>query len=435
MGEPSIIDNPRIDQLIRDGRLDEAMYEPLRTTSEPTVRLRGLLSSVGLQEDTAYGSLTLGDLLYDVIHVDPIVLQAAEFSHSHSIDGLFSFAVWAATFPASDVPSTQGAINGLEGFAAERLIGMHLEGQGHDVHFPDVSNEPGYDALVDGHPFQFKCLADVQGIHEHFARYTYPVIVNSELASDVAGMPGVYVDDLLHRSQVREIAESSMQHGTGMAEGHVPLLSILASSPVPLYRLYRRETDLVGAVSAIVTNTSARYVGGTIGGKSAAILGGALFGPAGSVLGLSLGSIAGAAVGRNAARIARGVLTKGDAQAVRGAAIETATLALESIPLKREAWEAKRAAVVDATKFGKATVIGSYIVARHDDDFVYMNDRARELARFRSELQSVDPSDVWKHLLVLIKRAGIHANVIQEPLSRLNVLTAGLAASKSRWMA
>jgi hypothetical protein len=428
-----IVDNPRIDELLQEDRVDEAMREPLRSVPSGD-KLRALLSSNGAIEDVGYGSLTLGDMLYDYSHIDPNVLAAAEFSHSSSIDSIFSFSTWADKFDNLQSAAGQGAATSLRGYTAERLFAINLGNQGHDVQFPDASNEPGYDALVDGQPFQFKCLENMRGLREHFAQYDYPVIVNSELADNVAGMHGVYVDGLVSCAHVQAVTESSMQHGAGLAGGHVPWISILASSPIPLYRLYRRETDLAGAITAIVTNSGARIAGGSIGGKSAALAGAVLFGPAGAVVGLTFGSIVGASAGRYVAGIARSALTLGDAGAVRDVATETASIAIESLPMKREAWSQKRSALIGATNHNTRSVkIGAYVVARHDDDVAYQENQAHLLDRVRTEMNSLEPLDAWERILTLTKRAGIHAHVIQEPLLRLESLVGEYRKSKARW--
>jgi hypothetical protein len=425
-----MIDNPRIDELLQEDRINEAMREPLRSVP-PGDRLRALLSSNTGLEDAGYGSLTLGDMLYDYSHMDPSVLAAAEFSHSRSIDSIFSFSTWAKKF---DNLQRQGAAKSLRGYTAERLFAIHLGNQGHDVQFPDASNQPGYDALVDGQPFQFKCLENMRALREHLAQSDYPVIVNSELADNVVGMHGVYVDGLVSCAQVQAVTESSMQHGAALAGGAVPWISILVSSRIALHRLYGRETDLAGAITAIVTNAVARIAGRSIGGKSAALAGAVLFGPAGAVVGLTFGSIVGASAGRYVAGIARSGLTLGEAGAVRNVATETASIAIESLPMKREAWSQKRSALIGATtRNTRSAKIGAYIVARHDDDVAYQENQAYLLDRVRIEMGSLEPLDAWERILILTKRAGIHAHVIQEPLLRLESLVDKFRKSKARW--
>ena len=430
------IKNPRITEFWQQGLIVDALHETIETRSTADDRLKAFLGSKGAAEDTAFGALTLGDLIYDFCHVDPSVLEAAEFSHVRSIKDVFSFALWSAKFDDLNDAAGRGAVNGLQGFTAERLFAVHLENQGHDVQLEHVPNYPGADALVDGHPFQFKCLDSIQGVRDHFAVYDYPVIVNNDLAGEVAGMHGVYVDELVQRDEVRQLTEASMHHGAGMADGHIPWISFIASTPLPLYRLYKRETDISGAVAAVISNSSGKIAGGLIGGKSGAIAGSMLFGPAGAVVGLSLGSIAGARTGRRIAGLARNIMTQSEANAVRSAALETATTALESFPRKRNAWNEKRTALSSTVVRDSAAIaIRKYIVVRHDDDLAYLENQAELLNDLRADAVSSDPVELWQRVLSLTKRAGIHAHVIQEPLRRLEALVAEFKVAKKRWMA
>ncbi|MGO7259074.1 hypothetical protein ACCT32_36650, partial [Rhizobium brockwellii] len=69
---------------------------------------------------------------------------------------------------------------------SEQLVAARLTEIGHVVSFPDTSNNPGFDLLVDGMPFQVKCLMSLDGLREHFSKYPdMPVYANSELAEAV----------------------------------------------------------------------------------------------------------------------------------------------------------------------------------------------------------------------------------------------------------
>jgi hypothetical protein len=78
-----------------------------------------------------------------------------------------------------------GALSSLKGYVAERVVAAELVMQGHDVSFPDASNQPGWDLMVDGHEFQIKCFEHVSGLSDHFERYNFPVIANAELAGEI----------------------------------------------------------------------------------------------------------------------------------------------------------------------------------------------------------------------------------------------------------
>jgi hypothetical protein len=429
-----LISNPRARALLADGRFDEAMREPLHARSTAADPLRAMLSRDGATEDGAFAGMTVGELIYDYVHLNPMVLAAAEFSH-RDVDGLFSFAVWAGKFDDVNDAAGRGAVNGLQGYVGEELMSLHLEEQGFTVEAPAAPNNPEFDRWVDGEKFQMKTLGSMSGVHEHFRDYTCPMIVNADLAEQTEGMHNVFVDYDVHRADVRDMVQSNIVHGHSLAEGHVPWISFLASSPLPLYRLYKRETDLVGAVTVITTNTGGRLAGGSIGGKSGAVAGAMLFGPAGAVIGLALGSIAGSVAGRQVAGVARRSFTRDEEDALRDAAATTATLALEALPMKRGAWERKRSLLADVVReHPQARDVGSYVARCHDENWTYMEHNAELLDRSRSEMRSMPALIVWQRTLILLKRSAIHPYAFQAGLAELNALAERLIGSRKRWM-
>jgi hypothetical protein len=356
----STIDNPEIDRLIVRGDVAAALQQPIRHSQGQGRILDSMMLgpkiSEAAKEDLAYAGITLGDFLYDYIRIDPTVVEGIDFARSADLHNFLSFAHFAEHHEELTGRALAGSISNLQGYVAERVVAQHLGAAGHDVSFPDLPNQEGYDILVDGHPFQVKCLLDAGGVHEHLDRFDYPVIVNSELAYQVGHLDNVYVDPALHHDAIVDATKDTLHHGAELTDFEIPWISLAVSSMVPGYRLFRRETDFAGFATAVATNTAGRTVFGFAGSKGAAIAGLTLFGPAGAVVGAGVGAVLGAGVGRRVAAAARGVLTAGEEEDLKQARVELVEQAIDASVPKQAAWTQKGdrlAAALDGSGRGR----------------------------------------------------------------------------------
>ena len=164
------------------------------------------------------GTLTIGDVLYHYYAVDPSTIAAADFSRIADIDGPIAFSRLAEDMLSGSDREVLGGISQLKGYVAEKAVAAELVAAGHAVSFPEVSNEPGIDLLVDGEPFQVKFHATPQGIREHFATYDYPVYANSELKGNIPEEweDRVYFIDGLGNEVVADVTESSLHAAADM---------------------------------------------------------------------------------------------------------------------------------------------------------------------------------------------------------------------------
>lgn len=163
------ITNDRIDSLLKQGRVEEALHEPIKQRDPQRDGVASFVRSQAsgqscLAEDAAYAGLTLGDFLYDYIRIDPEVVRGVEFARAADVDSVLSFARFAETKSDLTGASLDGLHSQLQGYVAEQIAAHHLIAQGHDVLFPETASNPGWDLMVDGHPFQVKCLTDPGGV-------------------------------------------------------------------------------------------------------------------------------------------------------------------------------------------------------------------------------------------------------------------------------
>lgn len=74
----------------------------------------------------------------------------------------------------------------LEGYVAEQKAAAALEQTHHIVQFAPTANQPAWDLLVDGHPWQVKEGIDIGGIKDAMAHHgDIPIATGADLAEQV----------------------------------------------------------------------------------------------------------------------------------------------------------------------------------------------------------------------------------------------------------
>lgn len=181
--------------------------------SEPRKRKAGHSESEKERVNAGvFSALTVGEMLYSAAAIDPEVIKAVDFSRVAEIDGYVEFAQVASEILSGSDSAVLGGISQLKGYVAERAVAADLVSSGHTVSFPEASNTPGFDLIVDGQPFQVKFHESLQGIREHFDRYDYPVFANSDLAGKIPDdlVDHVFFIEGLSSEVITEVAESSL---------------------------------------------------------------------------------------------------------------------------------------------------------------------------------------------------------------------------------
>jgi len=232
----------------------------------------------------ALSAMTVGDVLYSVAAVDPTVIRAADFSRLAEIEGSVDFARLAQDVLSGSEDAVAGATNQLKGYVAERTVAADLTAAGHTVTFPSASNQAGYDLLVDGEAMQVKFHADTGGLEEHFARYDYPVIANSELADQIPAewADRVFFVDGLSNDVVTHVTEESLRAGEDLLEPGVPYMAGLISAARGMHAYHSGQVTGVQALEQTIMDGSIRV---TLAGTGAVVgpsVGALLFGPAGA---------------------------------------------------------------------------------------------------------------------------------------------------------
>lgn len=255
--------------------------------------LQRLLSSSGSSEAAEAGvvaGLTVGDLLYTIASIDPNVVIAADFSRTADLSDIFQFGGFAEEIMEKSGASYVGAVENLKGYVAEQVVATKLVQQGHQVSFPDMSNNPGYDLLVDGAPFQVKCLESTSGLAEHFVKYPdIPVLANAELASDDV-LSQVWWGDMVHFTEgftdeaIRSVTDTALENGSELLDLDVPLFVIAVSATKNLYYAFKGDLALSELPLEVALDMAVRGGVSAAGGFAGQTLGLLVFGPAGAVV-------------------------------------------------------------------------------------------------------------------------------------------------------
>lgn len=397
--------------------LARALSKPLVQQSEEE-RLRGLLS--GGRGDAAFAGLVVGDFLYDYLRIDPLVMEGIDFARAADLSDPLLFADFANRQASLMAVGEGDSLSRLQGYVAERIVAQHMAEAGHEVSFPETSNQRGYDLLVDGQPFQVKCTQSSSYIQEHLEKYPdIPVIVNAEQAERFADVPGVYVDPGLSVGTVREMTKDAIADGADILSFEVPWFALAVATAVEIRELYRFRTGLSQAVVNIATDTAGRAGGGLIGAPLVATIGSAAFGPAGSVVGALAGAVVGGFLGGRIARTGRAMLMRGESDEVRSAARALAAAAAAEMPGKLDAWRKKQEQVSQLNfksteNQGAVEAIRNWLRKKLRDDERYFMWQQRALERIAEGTGRKDPYDLAREVVDLIGRAGIHQHKLQD---------------------
>ena len=235
---------------------------------------------------TTLALLTIGDIAYSAASIDPSVIQAVDFARVEDVSDLAAFSVFADKLQALSPSGVVGAVSNVKGYVAEQLVAAELASQGHQVEFPETSNQAGWDLLVDGEKFQVKWLGDPGGLTAHFEKYDYPVLANAELADQIPAnladrvffVEG-YTDEL-----VSEITNRSIEAGANIINPDVPVFAIGLVAVRELREYQVGHVTGAQAVHQVLLEGATRSGLAATGGYVGAGIGLLVFGPAGALV-------------------------------------------------------------------------------------------------------------------------------------------------------
>lgn len=265
--------------------------------------------------------------LENLLAIDEHVYSEMSRLAGEQLETIADLSTYLASWPSAefgrDLPV--GSLNNLMGHLAEPEVAEHLESLGIQVDMPEVSNQAGWDLILNGeHMVNIKAVADANALTGHFEQYPDISVI---VPSDMDGIPDqaihldsagsidqlgrsvegegkiVFVDNSLEHSAMIEHAEKVSDALLGNVDiadiASVPLITLALSGTREVGLLCENNTTAENAVK----NLSLDVVGTGGGGTGGVLIGaeiGSVFGPVGTAVGALLGGICGAIMGRGA---------------------------------------------------------------------------------------------------------------------------------------
>lgn len=280
----------------KKGEYEKALSCNVEEEQKQENRLQNMLfeNPEQLKRTGAIVTISVGEFIYDYVMINPSVVKGIDFARTEDLSSLFTLNQFSSGIDTSVIT---GDIAQLQGYVAEQMIAAELQAKGHEVEFPQTSNNPGWDLLIDGQPFQVKSLADPQGVRGHLNKYPdIPVYVNEELAPHFEGNPNVYISNT-SREDVLEATSSTLSHAGNLLDFEIPWIAAGVSSVSNIKRVWKDEVLINHAVFNVMSDTSSRVMLGALGQKAGIVFGTMIFGPAGGVTGAMLGAYMGTSQG------------------------------------------------------------------------------------------------------------------------------------------
>ncbi|MCE1188490.1 MAG: hypothetical protein LWX56_05055 [Ignavibacteria bacterium] len=279
-------------------------------------------SAIG--ESAWYGT----DIINNMLSVDQNVYDALSQLAGKQMDSISDLHSYLSHWD-TDWTGHLTAINNLQGYVAEFVVADHLRSLGHTVTFPEASNTPGYDIMVDGHPYNVKDVLDMSSIKEHFLHHPDIGVISNY---DVHGLndtvfhidPTHGIDQVFAASAVADhshIIDNALSHDavldqthhaadaiTGNIDMHFPIITAALSSYREVKILMKGHTTLMTSVKNIGLDVAGTGIGAAAGAKAGAAIG-TFFGPG---IGIAIGGIIGAIGGAIGGRLVTNNIKKED---------------------------------------------------------------------------------------------------------------------------
>jgi uncharacterized membrane protein len=415
------ISNKRFWDYWEKGMYDEALKCSVEEEKRPENRLQTMLFGTPeqLRQTGAITLISVGEFIYDFIMINPTVVQGIDFARTEDLSSLFTLSQFASTI---DPTTLTGDMSQLQGYVAEQMLAAELQAKGHDVEFPELSNNPGWDILVDGQPFQVKNLVDPAGVREHLEKYPdIPVYVNEELARYFEGNPNVYVSSI-SREEVLEATSSTLVHAEDLLNFEIPWISAGVSSIYNVKRVWKDDVSVNQAVLNVVSDTSSRVVLGALGQKAGVLVGAMLFGPAGAITGAMFGAYAGASQGGKLSTGIKRVFSKKHEHEMVEAASNLFSKVITQIDQKLEIKQRKHDDLKRILIESEANqFIWKETERLHQDEISYLLNKKEELTILSISIhnRSLFVLEILPKAMAIITKTGVHPVHFQEELKIL----------------
>ena len=376
------------------------------------------------ETNLAMASLTIGDLIYDMSRIDPLVIESVDFARKEEIIDKVSFAYFAEKI---DLEST-GDISQLKGYVAERLIAQQLQSQGYEIEFPPTSNQPGYDLLVNNQPFQVKCGESNSLVSEHFDKYpNIPVLVNEELGESFIDNEMVFSIEGIRNDAITELTKNNLEAGSDLLDYEIPLLTLAVVSGKNIFQVFQNKIDLENAIGKTVEESTIRMTG-AFAGSNLLMIGGMVWMPAAGVVGGVVGAVLGSmTIASLVDKLKLTTLLKDESDAIDNAIKVIMTKAILIAEKNLETAEKKFGKTVKILKERGEEYILRYLEYRYKQESTYRIEKITLMKKVKDTQAIIldeDASNILvsaQNALVLTEQAGVHPYNLQTEVSILLV--------------
>ena len=138
-----------------------------------SAELKKKIARVKLKETGTFVSIYAGDLIYDILRVDPRVVDGVDFLRKDDLSSVLKFGKQEIADRAEkSKESLSGLHDSYTGYTFERVVALDFQKKGAEVQFPNSAQQSGHDLVINGEKFQVKTQGDGTDIIErHFEKY------------------------------------------------------------------------------------------------------------------------------------------------------------------------------------------------------------------------------------------------------------------------
>ena len=275
-------------------------------------------------EGVAQGAWFGMSAIQNLTQIDEHVYTAMGTLAGEQLDTIGDLSKYLSSWESAEMGEAlpEAALAKLMGHLAEPIVAQNLEDLGMQVEMPDLSNQEGYDLVLNGEYFaNVKTVADSSSLAAHFASYPQiPVIV----PGDMAGMPEnaidlgiadsiekldevinfkheniVLVDNTLSYDTMLEHAEAVSDGLLGIVDiSGIPFVTFALSGTREIRLLVAGKTNKRNAGKNLSLDLAGTGGGGAAGAYLLATIGTLILPGLGTVAGAFAGGVGGAVIGR-----------------------------------------------------------------------------------------------------------------------------------------
>ena len=270
-----------------------------------SAELKKKIARVKLKETGTFVSIYAGDLIYDILRVDPRVVDGVDFLRKDDLSSVLKFGKQEIADRAEkSKESLSGLHDSYAGYTFERVVALDFQKKGAEVQFPNSAQQSGHDLVINGEKFQVKTQGDgINIIERHFEKYpNIRVIANSEAHEKFiekypekahlimnSGFSHVQTENLVKESTDAAVEgfEDNNLFGSAIPEilGIVSIISIGKN----FMNWAEGNTNVETALKNVAIDSVGKFAGAGVGAK----LGSFILPPFGTIVGGTLGFVFG----------------------------------------------------------------------------------------------------------------------------------------------